>query len=72
MEYGSVIDLILCICIIFVSTVSNLNISIPFHFYHNVIFKQISNGTPMLSSNFGFVVICNSIFLEAETFADLE
>ena len=72
MEYGSVIDLILCICIIFVFTVSNLNISIPFHFCHDMIFKQISNGTPMLSSNFGFVVICNSIFLEAETFADLE
>ena len=42
------------------------------NFCHNLIFKQIPNGTPMLSSTFIFFFIWNSIFLEAKTFADLE
>ena len=58
--------------IIFVLSILNLNISNPFHFCHNLIFKRIPNGTPMLSSTFRFFFIWNSIFLEAKTFADLE
>ena len=56
-EYELVVHLILLWQIIFVFSISNLNISNSFHFCPVMIFKRIPNGTPMLSSKFGFVFI---------------